>query len=78
MKTAISIPDEVFEQAENFARKKKISRSALYTVAVDEYVRQQEAKDVTRKLNEIYPKEESNLDAVMEKIQTLSLPKEIW
>ncbi|EIJ36932.1 hypothetical protein Thini_4454 [Thiothrix nivea DSM 5205] len=37
MKTAISIPDPVFQAAELFARHFGISRSELYTKAVEEY-----------------------------------------
>ena len=78
MKTAISVPDAVFSRAEVFARRRKMTRSALFTVAVDEYVQQHRVEDVTRKLNEIYAKEDSSLDPVLERLQTLSLPKEDW
>jgi len=78
MKTAISVPDAVFSRAEVFARRHKITRSALFTVAVDEYVHQHRAEDVTRKLNEIYAKENSSLDPVLERLQALSLPKGEW
>ena len=78
MKTAISVPDAVFSRAEVFARRRKMTRSALFTVAVDEYVQQHRVEDVTRKLNEIYAKEDSSLDLVLERLQALSLPKEDW
>ncbi|PYT05293.1 MAG: hypothetical protein DMF60_12445, partial [Acidobacteria bacterium] len=38
MKTAVSIPDEVFEKAERLARRMKKSRSELFSRALDEYV----------------------------------------
>jgi metal-responsive CopG/Arc/MetJ family transcriptional regulator len=38
MKTAVSIPDEVFESAERLARRMKKSRSRLFSDAVREYV----------------------------------------
>ena len=78
MKTAISIPDEVFSLAEVFARRRKMSRSALFTVAVAEYVQQHRAEDVTRKLNEVYAKEDSSLDPVLERLQAAALPREEW
>jgi hypothetical protein len=34
MKTAISIPDAIFEQAEELAQKQGLSRSELYTKAI--------------------------------------------
>jgi metal-responsive CopG/Arc/MetJ family transcriptional regulator len=38
MKTAVSIPDDVFEQAEELIRRTRESRSRLYSRAVAEYV----------------------------------------
>jgi metal-responsive CopG/Arc/MetJ family transcriptional regulator len=38
MKTAVSIPDDVFEEAEQLARRMKSSRSELYSKALVEYV----------------------------------------
>jgi metal-responsive CopG/Arc/MetJ family transcriptional regulator len=78
MKTAISVPDEVFTRAEVFARRRHMTRSALFALAVDEYVQHHRADDVTRRLNEVYPKEDSTLDPVLEQLQALSLPKEEW
>jgi len=38
MKTAISIPDELFDQAEKLARRVGKTRSGLYSTAVREYL----------------------------------------
>ena len=38
MKTAVSIPDEIFEEAEQLARRTKRSRSDVYSHALAEYV----------------------------------------
>ncbi|NCC53079.1 MAG: hypothetical protein EOM20_17960 [Spartobacteria bacterium] len=78
MKTAISIPDQVFSRADRFARRRKMTRSALFTLAVDEYIQQHRQDNVTQKLNEVYANEESSLDPILSKLQTLSLPKEDW
>lgn len=78
MKTAISIPDDVFERAEQFAHRRNIARSTLFTAAVDEYIKHHKEDDVTRKLNEVYAKEDSSLDPVFARLQSLSLPKEEW
>jgi len=78
MKTAISIPDDVFTQAERFAHQKKMTRSALFTAAVDEYIHHHREDDVTRKLDEVYASEDSSLDPVFAKLQSLSLPREDW
>lgn len=38
MKTAVSIPDDVYEEAERLARKSKRSRSEIYSTALSEYL----------------------------------------
>lgn len=53
MKTAISIPDEVFREAERLARKLKKSRSALYREALAEYVARHGSEGVTEALNRL-------------------------
>jgi metal-responsive CopG/Arc/MetJ family transcriptional regulator len=47
MKTAVSIPDDVFEGAERLARRTKKSRSRLFSDAVKEYVARHAPEDVT-------------------------------
>ena len=52
MKTAVSIPDEVFERAERLARRLQTSRSALYSRALAEYIARHGADHVTDLMNE--------------------------
>jgi metal-responsive CopG/Arc/MetJ family transcriptional regulator len=47
VKTAISIPDDVFEEAEETAAALRISRSEFYTQAVREYLKTRRAANVT-------------------------------
>ena len=47
MKTAVSIPDDVFDGAERLARRTKKSRSQLFSDAVKEYVARHAPEDVT-------------------------------
>ncbi len=51
MKTAISIPDEVFRRAEVLARRLKRSRSRLYSDAVAEYVRRHSPEELTQAID---------------------------
>jgi antitoxin MazE6 len=53
MKTAISIPDDVFEQAERLARRTKKSRSQLFSDALKEYVARHAPDDVTDAMNRV-------------------------
>lgn len=53
MKTAISIPDEIFEDAERLARRLKRTRSDLYSRAVAEYVARHATDEVTEAMNAV-------------------------
>jgi len=53
MKTAVSIPDEVFKGAEELARRTKKSRSQLFSDAVREYVARHAAEDVTDAMDRV-------------------------
>ena len=53
MKTAVSIPDDLFQGAERLARRKKKSRSQLYSDALREYVQRHAPEEVTESLNRL-------------------------
>lgn len=78
MKTAISIPDEVFEAADELADELGVSRSELYSTAVAEYLAKHRADDVTDRLNEVYAREESGLAPELRRAQVHSIGKSDW
>ena len=51
MKTAVSIPDEVFEDAERFAKRTKRSRSRLFSDALREYLARHSSDEVTQAMD---------------------------
>jgi metal-responsive CopG/Arc/MetJ family transcriptional regulator len=53
MKTAISIPDDVFKSAEQLARRTKKSRSQLFSDAVREYVSRHAADEITAAMDRV-------------------------
>lgn len=53
MKTAVSIPDEIFQRAERLAKRDRRSRSELYAAALDEYVARHSPDEVTDAMNRI-------------------------
>lgn len=57
MKTAISIPDDVFEDAERLARRLGHSRSQLYSRALREFVARHEPELVTAALDAVVASE---------------------
>jgi len=78
MKTAISIPDPLFQAAELLAHRLKKSRSQLYAEAVAEYMQSHKNKDVTKILNIIYEHEPSAIDNELNMMQVQSVAKEEW
>ena len=53
MKTAVSIPDEVFKGAEALARRTRKSRSQLFSDAVREYAARHAPEDVTDAMDRV-------------------------
>ena len=53
MKTAVSIPDEVFQEAERLARRTKKSRSQLFSDAVREYVARHAPEEITEAMDRV-------------------------
>ncbi len=78
MKTAISIPDEVFEAAERAAKKLGVSRSEFYANAVRDFVERYGRDGITEALNEIYSSIESDPVNPLGVMQWRSIPKEEW
>jgi metal-responsive CopG/Arc/MetJ family transcriptional regulator len=78
MKTAISIPDEVFVAAEGLAERLGVSRSQLYSSAVAQFIAAHRSKGVTARLNAVYETESADLDPALMDLQNLSVPAEEW
>jgi predicted transcriptional regulator len=53
MKTAVSIPNKVFERAERLARLTRKSRSQLFSDALTEYVARHAPDDITDAINRV-------------------------
>jgi metal-responsive CopG/Arc/MetJ family transcriptional regulator len=69
MKTAISILDPLFEAAEELAKRMGLSRSQLYAVALQEYLRSHKPDQITQQLDAVYADEASSLDPLFIKLQ---------
>lgn len=53
MKTAISIPDDLFAEGEELARKLGVNRSALYSRALRELVERSQARSITNEIDRV-------------------------
>jgi hypothetical protein len=57
MKTAVSVPAELFQRAEAAARRLKMSRSELYAKAIADFLKKQDTNAITKRLNESYSRQ---------------------
>lgn len=53
MKVAVSIPDPIFSEAEQLAKRLRTSRSELYARALDAYVDRHDPDRITARINEV-------------------------
>ena len=78
MKTAISLPDDLFESADDLAERLGVSRSQLYATAVAEYVAKHRNQDVTARLNEVYGEHDGRLEPEVRRAQARSVGAAEW
>ncbi len=78
MKVAISIPRRLLKAAEQLARQRRVSLSAVFRDALREYASRHGSSAVTERLNAVYATEGSTLEASLAHGQLLSLAREEW
>lgn len=78
MKTAVSIPDDVFEQAERLARRARRSRSQVYSEALREYVARHSPDEVTEALDRVFAEVDQGEDDFMSAAATRVLERTEW
>jgi len=78
MKTAVSLPDELFRMAEVTARRLRVSRSELYAKAISEFLKGQREDSITERLNDLYSRHPARVDSGLHRAQLRSLEKDDW
>ena len=78
MKTAISLPDKLFQTAEAFAQEHGLSRSELYARALLLFLQAQRYDGITDALNQAHTEEANTLDPGLRAAQARALPKDAW
>lgn len=78
LKTAVSVPEPVFREAEDAARRLGVNRSQLYTQALREFLARRRENGITEQLDAVYGREEGHLDRGLAAMQAASLPREEW
>jgi metal-responsive CopG/Arc/MetJ family transcriptional regulator len=57
IKTAISIQKDLFEKAEDLAKRMKIPRSRIYALALQDYLRRKENMNLLAQINAVHSDE---------------------
>ncbi len=78
MKTAVSIPDEVYHGAERLARRSKKSRSRLYGEALKEYLARHAPDEVTEAMNRACAEAGESPDPFVSSIAHRILERSEW
>ena len=76
VKTAVSIPDPIFEAADRLARRRRISRSELYAEALAKLLDSDESVEVTERLDHVHGAPPSELDAGLAALQALAIDED--
>jgi predicted transcriptional regulator len=78
MKTAISIPDEVFRDADELATRTGTSRSALYSRAIAEYVDRHSSDSVTAAMDSALLLLDEGIDPFVTEASLSALARSEW
>ncbi len=78
MKTAISVPDDIFQLSERLAKKLKVSRSAVFAMGVRKLGLEFDEDDLTARINAVCEEVDTSLDPFWKEVQSRTLPKDKW
>ena len=78
MKTAVSIPDAVFEKVERLARRARRSRSEVFSAALTEYVARHAPDEVTEAINRVCEQVTEQTDAFLDTAARQILENTEW
>jgi predicted transcriptional regulator len=80
VKTAVSLPDELFERADRTAKRLGLSRSELYARAIAAYLEKRRGSEITAALDRVYGDEDDDkdVDPVLGELQRRTLARRSW
>ena len=78
MKTAVSIPDAIFERGEHLAKRLSKTRSQIYAEALAEYTARHDPDTVTQRLNAVVDGLEEGEDLFVTKTSASVLGQVEW
>jgi hypothetical protein len=78
MKTAISLPDKLFQKAEAAAKDIGVSRSKLIQIALEEFLRRRRDEAVTAALNRSLAEHPDEVDPLVQQLALEALKRTEW
>jgi len=82
IKTAISLDENLLNRIDALSKKMQISRSRLFTLAMNDYLKKQENQALLARLNQAYADEPSEEEAMirqsMKDKQAQVVDRELW
>ena len=76
MRVAISVPDSTFAAAERLAKRLGMSRSTLYTQAIQSFIKDHQSSAIREALAAVYGAATSTVDPVIDRLQAAALNEE--
>ncbi len=78
MKTAVSVPDDVFERAERLAQRERRSRSDVYSAALREYVARHSPDEIADALDRVIAEVGEGTDSFVTAASRQTLESTEW
>ena len=78
MKTAISLPDELFASADALAKRLGMSRSAVVAAALAEFVAKHRSSKVSERLDAVYGSGDAGVEPPLARVQRHVIRQSEW
>ena len=78
MKTAISVPNDVFELSERLAKKLKVSRSKIFAMGVKKLGEEYDEEEIIARINAVCEEVDTTLDPAIRQYQSNRIGREKW
>jgi metal-responsive CopG/Arc/MetJ family transcriptional regulator len=78
MKTAVSLPDDLFAEAEAYGQCHHVSRSALYARALREYLTRRNDDAITAAINTVVDEVDTALESDLAEVSRERLRRQEW
>jgi len=78
MKTAISLPDAIYRDADRLAKRLRKTRSRIYTEALELYLARHDADGITDALNAVHGERDTELAPDLRKVAARTLHRSEW